>query len=160
MSTDSPQSRLEALAELTADVDAANPSMEQRAAEAQEEKQAAAVDQAAKDWGYIPFTIGSTLAMIAPELKAVYTEEACLQWGTHAAAVAEKYGWKSPASPEIALAACTLQFAVPSVLIVREKLREMREGKATGLLAKVGVWWRTRKAAKAAEAAKGDGGDK
>ena len=148
---DSPVQRLEALGTMTAEVDAENPTLEQQHAAQAEEKEAVEVDAAAKEWGFIPFTIGGMLAILAPELKAIYTEDACYQWGKAAAAVSKKYGWESPSNmPELALATATLHFAVPSVLIVREKLREMREGKATGMLAKLGVWWRDRKARKAA----------
>jgi hypothetical protein len=152
MSTDTPEARLEALGGMAAEVDAANPTAEQQQAQEQEVREGEQVDEAARQWGFIPFTIGGTLAILAPELRAIYTEDACYQWGKAAAAVSKKYGWDSPsAMPELALAAASLHFVVPSVLIVRAKLQEMKEGKATGLAAKLGVWWRARKAAKAAK---------
>jgi hypothetical protein len=102
----------------------------------------------------IPYSIGGTLAILAPELRQVYTQEACYAWGEAAAAVSKKYGWDGPSDlPELALATASIGFILPSALIVREKMRELREGKATGLLARVALWWRNRKAAKAATAA-------
>jgi hypothetical protein len=151
VSGDNPTQRLEALGTLTAEVDAANPTPEAVAAQEAEEKAVEQVNAAARSWGMIPYSIGGTLAILAPELRQVYTEEACYEWGKAAAAVSTKYGWDGPDDmPELALITASMGFAVPSFFIVRDKMRELREGKATGLLAKIGVWWRDRKAKKAA----------
>ena len=87
-------------------------------------------------------------AWIAPELKQLYSQERCFEWGMNAHAVAEKHGLKGPGNmPEVALLASTLTFAVPTVFAVKEKLAEAKDGKGpAGWLAKVGLWWRTRKA--------------
>lgn len=161
MTTESGVERLEALGGMADEVDGAHPAqVEQAQAEEQaQERQGAALDAAAKSWGMIPYSIGGTLAILAPKLRDVYTAEACYAWGQSAQAVAEKYGWDSPGNmPELALAAASLGFAVPSYVAIREQLDAMEAGKATGLWARIGVWWRARKAkAAAAKAAPGDG---
>lgn len=161
MTTESGLERLQALGGLADEVDGAHPAEQERAAaeEQQQERQEQALDAGAKAWGMIPYSIGGTLAILAPELREVYTHEACYAWGQGAQAVATKYGWDSPESmPELALIGATLGFAVPSYLVIRGRLDDMKAGKATGLWARVGVWWRARKAAKAAKAqAPGEG---
>lgn len=144
---------LDALDNLVEETDAANPGPEQRQQEQREQEEAEQIEQGAKDWAMVPFMIGGLATMFAPELAPVYTKERCLIWGRHANQVAVKWGWNSPSNmPELGLAACTISFALPTFLVLREKLREMKEGKASGLMAKVGLWWRSRKAAKAAKA--------
>lgn len=138
---------LEALGSLTQATDAANPSPEQQAAEAQKATQAADAEKAAVEWGRIMFTVGGFACMIEPALKQVYTEEACVDWGRHAQVVAKKYGWDSPKKvPELALIASTFGFAFPTFFMIRDRIRAIREGKAPeSWLNKVGLWWRTRK---------------
>ena len=140
--------RLEQLAGMTQEADAANPS----AAEQQEQQQQAeAMSQsqiAAQQWGILMFTIGGFCQMIAPELKQVYSEDRCFAWGAQANAVAEKYGWNGPsAMPELALIASTAGFAVPTYFLIKQKLHEAKEGKGpASWVAKMGLWWRTRRA--------------
>lgn len=138
---------LEALGSLTQATDAANPSPEQQAAEAQKATQAADAEKSAVEWGRIMFTVGGFACMIEPALKQVYSEEACMDWGKHAHVVAQKYGWDAPTKvPELALLASTFGFAVPTFFMIRERLRAIKEGKAPeSWLNKVGLWWRTRK---------------
>lgn len=50
------------------------------------------VDPAA-EWAQIPAMLGGVLSMAFPELRAVYTHEACMTWGYSMVPVAEKYGW-------------------------------------------------------------------
>lgn len=152
-----PASGLEALGRVTQEADSANPSHEQQHEQEEQQQQASADEQGARDWGLIPYSIGGLLTMIEPALKEVYTEERCLSWGKHAHAVSKKYGWDGPANlPEFALVLSTAGFAVPSFFAVRERMKQMREGGATGLWAKAGLWWRARKAGKAARAAAED----
>ena len=148
-------SRLEALGHLTAEVDAENPNPEQQA---EQQAQAQAITEAeaeAKSWGMVMFTVGGFATMIAPELKQVYSQERCFEWGMNAYAVAEKHGLKGPGNmPEVTLLASTLTFAVPTFFAVREKLAEAKDGKGpAGWVSKVGLWWRTRKARAQARAA-------
>lgn len=159
MTTDSPMDRLEALGGLVEEIDGANPGHEAQAAAQAEEKQATEHDAAAKAWGMIPFALGGALSILAPELRQVYTEEACYGWGQGAAAVSRKYGWDSPGElPELALIVSTIGLALPSYVAIRAKVEEVKDGKATGLLARLGIWWRARKAARAAaKAAPGEG---
>lgn len=153
--SDQAQERLEALGGMTAETDAANPSPEQ-AAQAQASQQAALDDeQEAINWGSIPFTLGGVLTLIEPALAPVYSEERCLMWGRRMHAVAKKRGWTSPSGPELALLSSTATFVVPSVMLVRAKFQQIRDGSAPAdsIMAKIGLWWRTRKARKGMAAA-------
>ncbi|MGA8787249.1 MAG: hypothetical protein WB542_18135 [Polaromonas sp.] len=145
---------LEALAGMTAEVDGANPSTEQKQAETQAQDAATEADQGAQQWGMLMFMVGGFAQMFAPELKTVYTDERCLDWGQQANAVATKYGWANPKRmPELVLLTSTAGFAVPTFFLVREKLREAREGKGPETwINKFGLWWRTRKLRKAGAA--------
>ena len=140
--------RLEQLATMAKETDAANPSAEQQQQQAAQAEQISAADMAARQWGMMMFTIGGFACMIAPELKQMYAEERCFAWGQQANAVAEKYGWNGPsAMPELALIASTAGFAVPTYFLIRDKMATAQKG--TGLAswaARLGLWWRTRKA--------------
>lgn len=143
---------LDALAGMTQQTDAANPSQEEQAQAAQQQAQQTEADVAAKQWGMLMYTVGGFAQMIAPELKQVYSEERCFQWGQQANSVAEKYGWNGPsAMPELALIASTAGFAVPTYFLIRAKVQEAQKGNGPqSWLAKAGIWWRTRKARAAA----------
>lgn len=103
-------------------------------AQEQAKKAAQAVDQAeeqAREWGAIAYMIGGALSMLAPELKAVYTETACMKWGESVVPVAQKYGWDGPGGvPEIGLLIATAGLAVPSYLVIRAKLAQAKEAAA------------------------------
>lgn len=146
-----PSARLEQLASMTQEADAANPSAEQQQKQQQQVEQATAADIAAKQWGMLMFTVGGFACMIAPELRQVYSEERCFAWGQQANVVAEKYGWNGPsAMPELALIASTAGFAVPTFFLLREKIAAAKNGTGpAGWAAKLGLWWRTRKARRA-----------
>lgn len=97
-----------------------------------EDKAAAQADPAyqAKAWGAMAYSVGAMLSIIAPELKSVYTEDACLAWGHSVVPVAEKYGWNGPSSvPELGLLMATVPLALPSFFIIRGKLRELKAAK-------------------------------
>jgi len=140
--------RLAQLAGMTKEADDANPSAAQQQQQQQEAEQVNAADIAAKQWGMLMYTVGGFACMIAPELKAVYAEERCFSWGQQANAVAEKYGWNGPsAMPELALLASTAGFAIPTYFLIRDKIASAKTGTGTaGWAARVGLWWRTRKA--------------
>jgi len=102
---------------------------EEQAAQDKAAEQADPVYQA-RAWGALAYSVGGMLSMIAPELKQVYTEDACLAWGHAVVPVAEKYGWSGPSNvPELGLILATVPLALPSFFIVREKLRAMRKAK-------------------------------
>ena len=144
-----PTKKLEALGPMTQETEAANPSAESQQAEQQQADKASQAEQGAKDWGMLMFSIGGLACMVAPELKPLYSEERCLNWGTYAHQVGEKYGWNGPSNmPEIALFACTLSFALPTWLIVRQRLADLKTKEDGSLLAKMGAWWRHRKSGK------------
>jgi len=120
--------KMDALAGLVSEVDAAGPATpEQQEAQAQAQRS----EDAAREWGVIAFTIGGALSMLAPELRQVYTEEACLSWGQSAATVADKYGWDGPgAVPEVGLLIATAGLAIPSYLAVSARIKALRLAQA------------------------------
>jgi len=143
--------KLEGLAGMVGEADAlGGPTPE----EAQAQEQAAAASEAAKEWGAIAYGVGGFLSMMAPELKAVYTEARCLAWGAAVVPVAEKYGWSSTKRfPELALAMATLGLAVPTFFVLKRRLAEDGEaGKpAEGVGGTMRQWfrnWRAKRAAK------------
>jgi len=137
--------RLEALADMTQGVDAENPTHEQRQQAADTQQQTASMENGARDWGVMMFSIGGLLCMAAPELKPVYSEDRCLQWGQHMQQVAEKHKWNSPSnSPEFGLIAATIGFAVPTFFVMRQKLAEAKTAKESVLGGFV-WWWKNRK---------------
>jgi hypothetical protein len=152
--TTDPTIRLAALGGMTAETEAANPNPEDVQAAAAEQAHHAEQDAAAKQWGMLMFTIGGFAQMIAPELKAVYTEERCYSWGQQANAVGEKYGWNGPsAMPELALIASTAGFFVPTYFLCKARIKSAQDGTGPAtMLSKLGLWWRTRKARAAAKA--------
>lgn len=114
---------MDALEGLVTEVDAEGPATPEQQAE---QAKAATEETQAREWGMLAFTVGAALSMLAPELKQIYTEEACERWGLSVVPVAEKYGWNGPGNvPEIGLAICTLGLAVPTVLVVRMKLAQI-----------------------------------
>lgn len=117
--------KLESLGAMVAEVDATGP-VAQAEVQAQAEAEADAEEQA-REWGMIAYTIGGALAMLAPELREVYTERACMDWGRAVVPVADKYGWNGPSGvPEIGLAISTMGLAVPSFLVIRAKLAHLK----------------------------------
>jgi hypothetical protein len=86
----------------------------------------ALAENQAKEWGMVAFVVGNALAMIAPSLKSVYTEQACQAWGHAMVPVADKYGWNGPGNvPEIGLAIATIGLALPSYLAVKAELKKV-----------------------------------
>lgn len=144
---------LAALGTLTQEADDANPDPGVQAKKMELEAAKSADEQSAQEWAQVLFVVGGTVCIIAPELKPLYSQANCLQWGEAAQAVAKKYHWDAPALPEIALAAATMHIAVPTFFVIREKIRTIKEGKAEGLAAKIGMWWRARQARKAGQVA-------
>lgn len=147
--------KLQALGGMVDEVDAAAPpspeQLEQQqqaaAAEAQAEQAAQTLESEARQWGSIAYMIGGALGMVAPELRQVYTERACMDWGRAVVPVASKYGWNGAGKlPELGLAIATLGLAVPSVLAVRAAMERERGG----WLGAVRAWWASRKGSKAA----------
>jgi hypothetical protein len=143
--------QLNALGSMADETDAANPSAEQQEQASQEQAQEAQADVAAKQWGMLMFTLGGFSQMIAPELRQVYTQQRCLDWGHQANAVAEKYGWNGPSTmPELALIASTAGFLVPTYLAIDARLRQAKAAKDGTLGEKLAAWWQHRKAQRAA----------
>lgn len=73
-----------------------------------------AKQSAAAGWAEIPSAVGIIVMMVLPECKDAFREEACLEWGKHAAKVAEKHGWNTDGlPPEVSLILASLGFVLP-----------------------------------------------
>lgn len=143
--------KLESLAGMTTETDAEHPDPQEQQRQAEQAQQQTESEAGARAWGMVMFTVGGFAQMIAPELKPVYSEDRCYQWGQQAQAVAEKYGWTGPsAMPELALIASTAGFMVPTYLVVRQKVEHAKAAKDGSLGEKLAAWWAHRKAQRAA----------
>jgi hypothetical protein len=144
--------KLESLGGMIDEVQGPDP--EQQAEQQQQAQQQEATEAGARSWGVIAYMVGNSLAMLAPELKSIYTEDACLNWGRAMMPVAEKRGWNAPSSlPELGLFIATASMVMPTVIIVRAKLIAIKAGRKEGVAGWVGgvvAWWQERKARKAA----------
>lgn len=83
------------------------------------------IDQA-QAWGQIAMMVGGVLGMALPELKSVYTEAACLEWGGGMAAVSDKYGWDAGDTaakwaPECMLLMASVPLIVPTVQAIKAR---------------------------------------
>jgi hypothetical protein len=100
---------------------------------AQAAASAAAFKAKAESWAFIPAMFGKIVAMALPELKDVYTEDACFAWGEAMVPVAEKYGWGDPAvSVEVALIIATVPLALPTGIAIKKYL-DLRKQQASNL---------------------------
>jgi len=77
-------------------------------------------------WGQLAMMAGGILGLALPELKSVYTEDACLAWGGGMAAVADKYGWEAGETaakwaPECMLLMTSIPLIVPTVQAIRSR---------------------------------------
>jgi hypothetical protein len=127
-----PFANLDAIADEAAREEAEKGAAAQRAVE---QEQADAARQEVEIWALIPKQIGTILGMALPELKTVYTDEACHQWGAGMAAVSQKYGWDAADTlakfaPELALASATIPLAVPTYFAIRKRLDAAEEKRA------------------------------
>ena len=118
--------KLEGLGPLIDEVDGSSP--EALAQQQQQQQQQAQQLTDAQAWAAVPMMVGKLACMIAPELAPIYSEENCKEWGASVVPVAEKYGWGGPgALPELSLAISTAGFAVPTFIVVRARLAELRK---------------------------------
>lgn len=157
--------RMEGLAVLAEEIDGeAPPSPEELAAQRaqqQQQQDAAAAETAAeaeaRQWASIAYMVGGALSMVAPDLKQVYTENACMGWGRSVVPVSQKYGWGGAGVlPELALLISTIGLAVPSYLAVRHAIEQER---AAGLAGRIRAWWQCRQARKGQADQAGQGAD-
>lgn len=122
------ETKFDGLSTLIDEVDGAGPATAEQTEEARAEAEAL---DGAKQWGMVAFAIGRGLSMIAPDLTKVYTEPACQAWGASMQPVAGKYGWNSPANvPEFGLLLASMSLGVPSYLLIRQRLDELKREKA------------------------------
>lgn len=125
MSDEKDTSRLDLLTAKADEIDAKFGPTEEQAEAIKEE---ATAEAQAKAWAVIPMTVGKVLSMFAPELQLVYTPDACKEWGECMVPVAEKYGWNGPSNlPELGLVISTASLALPTILVVKMKIKAMRE---------------------------------
>ena len=99
------------------------------------EPEPATVIDPAHAWGQLAMMCGGILGMALPELRSVYTEDACLAWGGGMAAVADKYGWDAGDTaakwaPEAMLLMASIPLIVQTVQAVK---RRQAAAKATQL---------------------------
>lgn len=93
----------------------------------------AALESAAEGWAEIPESIGIIVGLALPECKDAFRREACLEWGKHAARVAEKHGWSTDGlPPEVSLLLASLGFALPVGLAVKTRRDKAKQPPATG----------------------------
>jgi hypothetical protein len=129
---DAPKNEFAALDNIALEAGADERAREQAQADAAQPD--GAPDQA-EVWALIPKQIGTILGMALPELKAVYTDDACHQWGVGMAAVSQKYGWDAADTlakfaPELALVSATIPLAVPTYFAIRTRLDNAAEARA------------------------------
>lgn len=91
----------------------------------QAEEAAPGMDQA-QQWAMLPAIVGSALSMALPELRAVYTPQACEAWGAAMVPVADKYGWNCDGiiGPEMALFAASVPFAFGTYSAIKARRAE------------------------------------
>lgn len=144
--------RLEALGGIVDEADAAaGPTPEQAQQQAEQVAAEESAEQGAREWGMLAYTVGNAFAMFAPELRQVYSEDACMAWGRSVVPVAEKYGWSSTSKvPELGLALATISLAAPTVIAIRYRLQHP-EKDSGGMLTRLREWWREKRAKKAAQ---------
>lgn len=81
-------------------------------------------------WAAIPRQVGALLAIAAPELRQVYTEDACRGWGRDMHALAVKRQWSvSGLPPEVAAGISTAGLLLPTLLILKTKRDAMRRAR-------------------------------
>jgi hypothetical protein len=79
-------------------------------------------DDDLSNWAEVPRLLGSGLVSMLPELKDVYSDDACEAWGKAADKVAKKYGWDGGGlPPEVSLLICTAMFVLPTVAAVKAR---------------------------------------
>lgn len=77
-------------------------------------------------WAQMMMMAGGFVSMALPELRDVYTEAACMNWGAGMAAVAGKYGWDAGDTmakwaPECALIMASVPLLIPTVRAVKTR---------------------------------------
>lgn len=82
-------------------------------------------------WADIPRKVGSLLTIVAPELRDVYSEAACKEWGRDMHRLATKRGWSTEGlPPEVAAGISSAGFLLPTLLVLkgkRDAIRKARE---------------------------------
>ncbi len=91
---------------------------------------------AAQGWAEIPQAVGMLLVQFLPELKSVYSDERCTDWGRHMARLSEKYGWSTDGLPvEVTVGMSTAGFILPTMLAIKARraaAQQPQQGAAHG----------------------------
>ena len=141
-------SRLESLGSMTQEFEKDNPTPELAKKMQEEERVEGLSEQGAREWGVMLFSVGGMITMIAPELKPVYSEERCFQWGQHMQNVCQKYGWTGPShSPEFGLLMASVTFLLPTISVLPAKIKEARQ-KQNSVLGRIVLWWQKKRGIK------------
>ena len=151
--------KLEALGGMTQGFEKDNPSPDQAAKQQQAAQVTVLNDQGAREWGVMLFSIGGMICMIAPELKPVYSEDRCYQWGQHMQNVCQKHGWSSPkSSPEFGLLMASVTFLLPTITVLPSKIKEAKQ-KQNSVLGRIVMWWQKKRGAKTEQPKSADDGN-
>ena len=76
----------------------------------------------AEEWAMLPAVLGSILAIGLPEVREVYSEANCKEWGRAMVPVAEKYGWDSGLlGPEVGLLAASAPMVIGTAFAIRSR---------------------------------------
>lgn len=77
----------------------------------------------AETWAMLPAMVGSILCMAMPELRGVYSPEACQAWGAAMVPVADEQGWNADEvlGPKMALAAASVPFVLGTVFAIKAR---------------------------------------
>lgn len=71
-------------------------------------------------WAEIPQMVGQMLTMALPELKPVYTDKACLEWGKSMHRLAVKRGWSADGlPPEVSVALVSATIVIPTAIAIK-----------------------------------------
>lgn len=82
-------------------------------------------------WAEIPRKVGSLLAIVAPELRDVYSEEACKGWGRDMHRLATKRGWSAEGlPPEVAAGISTCGLLLPTLVVLKARRDAVRRAQA------------------------------
>ena len=98
-----------------------------------------AVDPA-ESWAMLPAMVGSILCMAMPELKAVYTPDACNAWGAAMVPVADEQGWNADEflGPKMGLLVASAPFVLGTVFAIKARkaaaLPDKQKGNEPGAL--------------------------
>lgn len=122
---------LEGMADDTRAVDLVREGGE-RAPAGEQPAPAAAQLTPAESWSQVPAIFGRVLGRFFPEINAIYTEQANMEWGAAMVPIAERYGWTADKflewlGPWFMLAMASEQLATPTFQALAARVRAAKE---------------------------------